>query len=55
MATPHVTAAAALVIARNKANSPADVANRLRSTATKLKAQPTAVGGGLLNLASALS
>ncbi len=55
MATPHVTAAATLVIAKNKDKGPADVASLLRRTATKLAQRPTEVGAGLLNLAAALS
>jgi subtilisin family serine protease len=55
MATPHVTAAAALVIAKNGGAKPSDVASLLRRTATKLAQKPSEVGGGLLNLAAALS
>ncbi|HJQ68673.1 MAG TPA: S8 family serine peptidase [Blastocatellia bacterium] len=60
MATPHVAAAAALLIAKDPNLSPQQVAQRLKSTATKV----TAMGGrsftnefghGLLNLEGVLS
>ena len=60
MATPHVTAAAALVAAANPAFGPADVAKRLQDTAAKVGAMGTRkftaeYGSGLLDLAGALS
>jgi subtilisin family serine protease len=60
MATPHVTAAAALVAAENPAMGAADIAKRLRDTAATLsamrgKARTNEYGDGLLNLAGALS
>lgn len=60
MATPHVTAAAALVIARHPDFSPQQVGERLKATATKLsamagKARTAEHGAGLLNLKDAVS
>lgn len=60
MATPHVTAAAALVMARNPRLKPADVAKRLRQTATRVpamgkKKRTDELGNGLLNLRDAVS
>ncbi|MFZ5479034.1 MAG: S8 family serine peptidase [Myxococcota bacterium] len=57
MATPHVVAAAAVVLSEGKAGSgtPAEVRTRLTATATKLSASKQEVGSGLLNLAKALS
>ncbi len=60
MATPHVTAAAALLLARQPNLSPQQVVERLRATATKLAAMGTRkftpeYGAGLLNLESAVS
>jgi len=61
MATPHVTAAAALVAANSGGNMNAtDVARQLRDTAVKLhamggKARTNEYGSGLLDLAKALS
>lgn len=55
MATPHVTAAAALVIAAGKATGPTAVAKYLASTAKGIDGKKAEVGAGLLNLASALS
>ncbi len=60
MATPHVTAAAALVLARQTHNSPAQVSAHLRETTTHLPAMKKATwtpayGSGLLNLKNALS
>lgn len=60
MATPHVTAAAALVIAKHPDFSPQQVGERLKATATKLsamagKARTAEHGAGLLNLKDAVS
>lgn len=60
MATPHVTAAAALVIASNPNLSPQQVAERLKSTATKVsamggKSKTNEFGYGLLNVQAAVS
>lgn len=60
MATPHVTAAAALLLAKHPGWSPADVAKRLRNTASRVpemgrKKWTEAHGNGLLDLKSALS
>jgi subtilisin family serine protease len=60
MATPHVTAVAALVLAVNPGFSPAQVRQRLISTATKLSAMGNKTmtkeyGHGLLNLEAAIS
>lgn len=55
MATPHVTAAAALVLARTPDLRPDEVAKKLTKSATKLKATKTQVGAGLLNIQKALS
>lgn len=60
MATPHVSAAAALLAARYPDWSPQQVAERLRATATKLQAmggreRTPQYGAGLLNLKDALS
>lgn len=59
MATPHVTAAAALVIASNPNLSPQQVAERLKSTATKVSAMggkpfTKEFGYGLLNVQAAV-
>lgn len=60
MATPQVTAAAALVLAVNPTFTPAQVRKRLISTATKLaamgsKTKTNEYGHGLLNLERAVS
>lgn len=60
MATPHVTAAVALMIARSPGMGPDEVTKKLKATATKLpamKKKKTTVeyGAGLLNLKDALS
>jgi subtilisin family serine protease len=60
MATPQVTAVAALVLAANPAFTPAQVRERLIATATKLaamgnKAKTNEYGFGLLNLEGAVS
>jgi len=60
MASPHVAAAAALVLALNPNFTPEQVRNRLTSTATKLSAmgnkqKTDEYGHGLLNLPAALS
>ncbi len=60
MATPHVTAAAALVIARDPTRGPKQVADRLKSTATKVPAMSgksftNEFGSGLLNVQAAVS
>jgi subtilisin family serine protease len=60
MATPHVTAAAALVLAEHPGRSPAQVARRLRSAASQVaemggRTWTEAHGSGLLNLKAALS
>ncbi|HEX4900743.1 MAG TPA: S8 family serine peptidase, partial [Pyrinomonadaceae bacterium] len=60
MATPHVTAAAALVLAQKPDLTPAQVRRRLTSTATKLTAMGTKnktneFGFGLLNIERAVS
>jgi subtilisin family serine protease len=60
MATPHVTAAAALVLAGNPDLAPAQVRERLTSTATKLPAmgkknKTNEYGYGLLNVEEALT
>ncbi len=56
MATPHVAAAAAMVIAAGKAGTPAEVQNLLQSTADDLGAsgRDNTYGHGLLNLEAAL-
>lgn len=55
MATPHVTAAASLVLAKSGGLSPAQVKARLTKTATSVDGTTREVGAGLLNLAAALS
>ena len=60
MATPHVTAAAALVAAQDPALSPTDIVERLCSTAATLSAmrgrtRTNEYGAGLLDLERALS
>ena len=60
MATPHVTAAAALVISKHPDWTPAQVADRLTATALKLpemggKTKTNELGAGLLNLKDGLS
>jgi subtilisin family serine protease len=60
MATPHVTAAAALVAAKEPALSPSDIVERLCSTAATLSAmrgrtRTNEYGAGLLDLERALS
>jgi subtilisin family serine protease len=60
MATPHVTAAAALVAAKDPALSPSDIVERLCSTAATLSAmrgrtRTNEYGAGLLDLERALS
>ena len=60
MATPHVTAVAALILAINPDFTPAQVRERLISTATKLsamgnKTRTDEYGHGLLNVERALS
>jgi subtilisin family serine protease len=55
MSTPHVTAAAAMVIAKHPDFDPAQVARRLKQTATKLpQLKKEEIGAGLLNLKAAL-
>lgn len=59
MAAPYVAGAAALVRAKNPQYGPADVAEKLKASATKLKpmgkkAYTSQFGHGLLNLESAL-
>jgi subtilisin family serine protease len=60
MATPHVTAVAALILARHPDFTPAQVRERLISTATKLSAmgsknKTNEYGYGLLNVEQAVS
>jgi subtilisin family serine protease len=60
MATPHVAAAAALVISQHPDWTPKQVANRLMATATRVremgkKKKTTQHGAGLLNLKDGLS
>jgi subtilisin family serine protease len=60
MATPHVAAAAALVISQHPDWTPKQVANRLMATATRVsemgkKNKTTQHGAGLLNLKDGLS
>ncbi len=60
MATPHVTAAAALIFARHPEWTPAQVADRLSATATKVpemggRNKTNQLGAGLLNLEDGLS
>jgi subtilisin family serine protease len=60
MATPHVSAAAALVAAKDPSLSAGDVAARLKDTAGKLSAMGNSArtneyGSGLLDLRRALS
>lgn len=60
MATPHVTGAAALVLAKNPGLAPADVTKHLKDTAAKLevmgsRAKTREHGTGLLDLEAALS
>jgi subtilisin family serine protease len=60
MATPHVTAAAALVLARHPGWSPAQVVGKLRSSARALPAMrgrkwTRSYGSGLVDLEAALS
>jgi subtilisin family serine protease len=60
MATPHVTAAAALLFARNPGWDGDQVAKRLEATAAKLpqmvgKPRTSSLGAGLLDLQAALS
>ena len=60
MATPHVAAAAALLLAKHPGWSPKQIARRLRNTATRTpemagKKWTEASGTGLLNLRAALS
>jgi subtilisin family serine protease len=60
MATPHVTAAAALVLAKHPGWSPGEVARRLRNSASAVPEMggnnwTEAHGSGLLNLKRALS
>jgi subtilisin family serine protease len=60
MATPHVAATAALILARQPALSPQQVAHVLKTTATKLPAMENKnrtheYGYGLLNVKSAVS
>ena len=60
MATPHVTAGAALVIAKHPDWTPAQVADRLKATGTKVpemrgKNKTNEHGAGLLNLKDGLS
>jgi subtilisin family serine protease len=60
MATPHVTAAAALLLARHPGWSPAQIARRLRNSASPVaemgaRKWTEAHGSGLLNLKAALS
>jgi hypothetical protein len=59
MATPHVSAAAASIVARNPNLAPAQVTQRLTSTAKKVpglggKASNSELGAGVLDLANAL-
>jgi subtilisin family serine protease len=60
MATPHVTAACALILARHPGWTPAQVARRLAASAARVPAMRTtrksrAYGHGLLDLAAALA
>lgn len=60
MATPHVTAGAALIVSKQPGWTPAQVADRLKATATKLpdmggKSRTAEHGAGLLNLKDGLS
>lgn len=57
MAAPHVSAAAAMVIAAGKASTPAEVQSLLESTADDLGASgfDTTYGYGLINLEAALT
>jgi subtilisin family serine protease len=60
MATPHVAAAAALVAAKHPSINASDIAEHLRSSATKLsgmggRARTNEYGNGLLDLSQALS
>lgn len=60
MATPHVTAAAALVAAKHPAMSASDIGERLRSSAARLsamrgKTRTNEYGDGLLDVKQALS
>lgn len=60
MATPHVTAAAALVFAKNPGFTAKQVGDKLKATATKLavmkgKKTTNEFGAGLLNVLAALS
>jgi hypothetical protein len=60
MATPHVTAAAALVKAKKSGRTPAQIANRLSSSAAKIPEMRNASwteahGNGLLDLKAALT
>lgn len=60
MAAPHVTAGAALVLARDPGRTPAQVAQRLKDTAFRLPAMgrrkwTAEYGAGLLNLKDAVS
>jgi subtilisin family serine protease len=60
MATPHVAAAAALVLAKNPGWDGSRVASKLKRSATKVtqmggKSRTNSLGTGLLNLKRALS
>ena len=60
MATPHVTAGAALIISKQPGWTPTQVADRLKTTATKVpdmgsKTKTAGHGAGLLNLKDGLS
>lgn len=55
MATPHVAAAATLLLAKNPGMDPQEVTKRLQKTATRLPgAKREDVGAGLLNIRAAL-
>lgn len=55
MATPHVTAAIALLLAKNPEIDPADVIKRLKKSAIPLpRGTRNTVGAGLLNIKSML-
>jgi subtilisin family serine protease len=59
MATPHVVAAAALVLSKDLSQTPKQVADKLKNTATKVaamkkKKKTKEYGAGLLNLQAAL-
>ncbi len=60
MATPHVTAAVALILAKSPNYGPADIAKQLQQTAVKLSAMKNRkktreYGSGLLDLQAAVA